>query len=41
VFTKTVPDSMTSWVASVFATNPYTGFGISEEKPKVSVVINR
>ncbi|XP_060572942.1 ovostatin homolog 1-like, partial [Ruditapes philippinarum] len=28
-----IPDSMTTWVTSVFAVNPKTGFGIAETKP--------
>ncbi|XP_060570674.1 C3 and PZP-like alpha-2-macroglobulin domain-containing protein 8 [Ruditapes philippinarum] len=32
-----VPDSMTTWVTSVFALNPKTGFGIYDLKPEVTV----
>ncbi|XP_060586242.1 C3 and PZP-like alpha-2-macroglobulin domain-containing protein 8 [Ruditapes philippinarum] len=32
-----IPDSMTSWVTSVFAVNPVTGFGIAETKPEILV----
>ncbi|XP_053406548.1 CD109 antigen-like [Mercenaria mercenaria] len=34
---QTAPDAITSWITSVFATNPDTGFGISEVKQKISV----
>ena len=30
-----VPDSITSWLTSAFATNEKTGFGLAEVKPKV------
>jgi hypothetical protein len=33
-----IPDSMTTWVTSVFAVNPKTGFGIAETKPEVRFV---
>ncbi|KAK3751287.1 hypothetical protein QZH41_012192, partial [Actinostola sp. cb2023] len=32
-----VPDTITSWVASVFAISPTTGFGIGSLKPKLQV----
>lgn len=35
--TKAAPDAITSWISSVFATNPNTGFGISEIKQKITV----
>ncbi|XP_031563993.1 CD109 antigen-like [Actinia tenebrosa] len=33
----TVPDTITSWVASAFAISPKTGFGIGALKPKLKV----
>ncbi|XP_053387777.1 CD109 antigen-like [Mercenaria mercenaria] len=37
---KTVPDSLTTWVTSVFAVNPTTGFGICNDKPELTVKKN-
>ncbi|XP_060554764.1 ovostatin homolog [Ruditapes philippinarum] len=34
---QTVPDGITSWVSSVFATNPYSGFCISDTKKKAII----
>jgi hypothetical protein len=33
---QTAPDAITSWVSSVFATNPDSGFGITDTKQKAN-----
>ncbi|KAH3723815.1 hypothetical protein DPMN_049609 [Dreissena polymorpha] len=35
-FDETVPDTITSWVATAFAVHPQTGLGISEQSAQVS-----
>ncbi|KAH3723819.1 hypothetical protein DPMN_049614 [Dreissena polymorpha] len=37
-FDETVPDTVTSWVATAFAVHPQTGLGISEQSAQVSLM---
>ena len=39
VFEDTVPDTITSWIATAFAVHPETGLGISESSAKVTLLM--